>query len=37
LAFLKPDFDILAFLTHMALFENQKKTEKNWLFSVGKA
>jgi len=24
LAFLKPDFEILAFLTHLAFFENQK-------------
>jgi len=31
LAFLK------LFLTHLAFFENQKKTDKIWLFSVGKA
>jgi len=31
LAFLKPDFEILAFLTPLAFFENQKNTDKIWL------
>ena len=31
------DFEILAFLTHLPFFGKQKKPDKIWLFSVGKA
>jgi len=41
LAFLKPDFEILAFLEHLWLFLEIKKSQAKsgffWLFSVGKA
>jgi len=30
LAYLKPDFEILAFLTHFAFFENQNKPNEIW-------
>jgi len=32
LALLKPNFEILAFLKHLAFFENQEKPVKIWLF-----
>jgi len=32
LEFLKPNFEIQAFLRHLAFFENQKKSVKSWLF-----
>jgi len=36
LAFLKPNFEIQAFLTHLAFFENQKYQSKSvfFLFNV---
>jgi len=37
LAFLKPDFETLDFLTHLAFFENHKSQTKSGFFSVGKA
>ena len=41
LAFLKPDFEILAFFNALGFFENQKKPDKTWpflaFFSVRKA
>jgi len=32
LAFLKPDFETLDFLTLLDFFENKKKTDKLWIF-----
>jgi len=37
LAFLKPDFEILAFFEHLWVFLDIKKPDKIWRFSVGKA
>jgi len=41
LAFLKPDFEILAFFNSLGVFDFQKQPDKIWLFlaffSVGKA
>jgi len=34
LAFLKPDFEILAFLTSLAFFGIQKKPDRSVFFSV---
>jgi len=37
LAFLKPDFETLDFLTLLDFFENKKKQTNSGFFSVGKA
>jgi len=34
LAFLKPDFEILAFLTHLACYENKKSQTKSGFFQL---